>query len=51
MRWAAAELRANLFKGDNGEAGFEVRDDRAGFIVRCLDSIVVGDNKLVVPQR
>lgn len=51
VRWRDAKLFASPFTTPEGEDGFEIRDDGAGFVVRCLDSVVVGDNKLVVPQR
>ena len=51
VRWSGARLRAAPFVTAEGGEGFEVRDDGAGFVVRCLDSVVVGDNELVVPQR
>ncbi|WP_140637453.1 hypothetical protein [Methylibium rhizosphaerae] len=51
VRWDGAKLRAKAFVSPQGDEGFEIYDERAGFVVRCLDSVIVGDNKLVVPQR
>jgi len=41
--WENCDLKCFPWKSPDGKSGYEVRDDRAGFLIRGTDSVVIGD--------
>jgi hypothetical protein len=48
-RWSDACLACSLWETDDGRVGFEVKDDKGGFVLRCSGAIVVGDGEQTFP--
>lgn len=49
-RWSNCQIQCYLYDFKNGHEGFELKDDEAGFLLRCHGPIVLGDDSQVVPQ-
>jgi hypothetical protein len=49
-RWSNCELRCQLYDLEDGDVGFEIRDTRSDFVLRCAGPIVIGNGEFVIPS-
>lgn len=51
IKWGNSNLVPKVWMGSDGQAGLELIDEAAGFVVRCASAALYGQPGLVVPKE